>query len=86
MMGWSFGINSEGREVGYAIVATCDYKDQDGIKCTSVIDRGLAYCCGDMHDGGDYGCGEYFCYDHLNITEKGQLCEECERRLDDENN
>jgi len=71
-MGWGYGINSEGREVGYSIDATCDHKD-----CSKEIDRGLAYVCGDMHDGGEYGCGKYFCYDHLTVTKLGQLCKEC---------
>lgn len=78
-MGWSYGINSEGREVGYSVEATCD---EEG--CERKIDRGLAYVCGDMHDGGDYGCGEYFCYDHLYITEKGQFCKRCAERIDEE--
>ena len=71
-MGWSYGVNGEGREVGYSVSATCD---QEG--CYKEIDRGLAYVCGDMHDGGEYGCGDYFCYEHLFMTEVGQLCEKC---------
>lgn len=74
-MGWAYGHNSEGREIGYAVDAECDKKE-----CFKVIDRGLSYVCGDMHDGGDHGCGRYFCTEHLLITEKGQLCEECADR------
>lgn len=71
-MGWAYGLNSEGREVGYTITATCD---EEG--CHKAIDRGLAYVCGDMHDGGDYGCGKYFWHlvkeekvSHLRTTER----------------
>lgn len=62
-MGWSYGVNSRGREVGYSVDATCD---QDG--CEAKIDRGLAYVCGGMHDGGEDGCGDYFCSTHLFLT------------------
>jgi hypothetical protein len=58
-MGWGSGTNAAGREVGYAIDATCDEPD-----CTVEIDRGLAYVCGGMHDGAEHGCGGYFCSDH----------------------
>lgn len=59
-MGWAYGHNAEGREVGYSVAATCDL---DG--CDEKIDRGLAYVCGGMHDGGEFGCGRYFCPSHL---------------------
>lgn len=71
-MGWGYGINSEGREIGYDVSATCDHPG-----CNKEIHHGLAYVCGDMHDGGEHDCGEYFCYDHLKMTEIGQFCEEC---------
>lgn len=71
-MGWSYGHNAAGREVGYGIEATCDKPG-----CGASIDRGLAFVCGDMHDGGEHGCGAYFCSSHLLITRKGQLCEDC---------
>ena len=58
-MGWGYGINAEGREVGYSIEAECDYPD-----CHAKIDRGLSYVCGGMHDGGEWGCGKYFCSKH----------------------
>lgn len=79
-MGWGSGTNKDGREVGYMIEAVCD---KDG--CETKIDRGLAYVCGDMHDGGDYGCGKYFCLEHLVHFSPGagvhphSLCEECEK-------
>lgn len=62
-MGWGYGRNAEGREVGYTVEAICDADD-----CRAEIDRGLAYCCGGMHDGGEEGCGGYFCADHLLLT------------------
>lgn len=59
-MGWAHGINSEGREIGYGVAATCDHP-----KCEKEIHRGLAYCCGEL-DGvdGEHGCGLYFCGEH----------------------
>ncbi len=72
-MGWSGPMpNAEGRMVGYAVDAVCDAPG-----CEEAIDRGLAYVCGDMHDGGDYGCGLYFCGNHLFFGIPGQICEPC---------
>jgi hypothetical protein len=73
-MGWGSGTNATGREVGYLVFATCD---EDG--CGKQIDRGLAYCCGGMHDGGEEGCGRYFCESHLFFGQKfnSQLCDRC---------
>lgn len=60
-MGWATcGQDDLGRLIGYAYPATCD---QPG--CHEQIDRGLSYACGDMHGGGDHGCGRYFCGKHL---------------------
>ena len=59
-MGWAYGRNANGREVGYSVDAICDDPT-----CTTQIDRGLAYCCGGMHDGDEHGCGDYFCEKHL---------------------
>jgi hypothetical protein len=78
-MGWGYGVNTEGREVGYSVEATCDL---DG--CDAVIDRGLGYCCGGMHDGGKHGCGRYFCGEHLTmgIPLPEQMCDECAERFE----
>jgi hypothetical protein len=65
--------------VGYAVEATCD---QDG--CETKIDRGLAFVCGGMHDGGNFGCGSYFCYEHLLLGHPEQLCKKCVSAEDDE--
>ena len=73
-MGWGTGTNADGREVGYMVSGVCEAEG-----CGAEIDLGLAYVCGDMHDGGAYGCGRYFCYDHLNIAiAPEQLCTPCE--------
>lgn len=59
--------------MGYVWTALCDGKD-----CSEVIDRGLGYCCGGMHEGetvlshdGERSfttCGGYFCPAHLTTT------------------
>lgn len=85
-MGWSYcGTDSEGREIGYAIEATCD---KEG--CEAEIDRGLAYACGGYHGAGDDACDQYFCAAHLVFTLDGsgkisspQLCEECAERFEE---
>jgi len=88
-MGWAYGVNQEGREVGYGVGATCDTAG-----CDAEIDRGLAYVCGGMHDGDEHGCGRYFCGEHLSYWFKladpaddeseermsQQLCDECGQR------
>lgn len=86
-MGWAYGTNAEGREVGYSVEATCDL---DG--CDEKIDRGLAYVCGSMHDGDEFGCGQYFCPKHLFYVRLNsaideevfpQLCEACSDQVED---
>jgi hypothetical protein len=78
-MGWSIGFDSNwGRDVGYGVPATCDQ-----LGCGKPIDRGLAYVCGGQPYGGEYGCGLFFCTDHLmwpaGEEERGeeQLCQRC---------
>jgi hypothetical protein len=83
-MGWAdCGDDSQGRPIGYAFEATCDYPG-----CDEKIDRGLSFACGDMHGQTEYGCEEYFCNNHLNIgvtdpdgKSVGQLCPACYDRL-----
>ena len=58
--------------VGYAVSDICD---EPG--CDAEIDRGLAYVCGGMHDGGEHGCGHYYCYEHLYYGAQEQYCERC---------
>lgn len=74
-MGWSYGVLSDGREVGYAVPATCEARG-----CDEKINRGLAYLCGSMHGQDDgLGCGHYFCDEHLLVgTAAGNsMCEPC---------
>jgi hypothetical protein len=83
-MGWSDcgivkGNDCKERHAGYGIRGKCEYKG-----CTERIDHGLSYVCGDMHGGGDYGCGGYFCENHRCYTEKGQLCCKCMKVLESE--
>lgn len=59
-MGWSVGKNNEGRDVGYGVPAYCDHPG-----CNEEIDRGLGYICGSEPDGGDDGCGRFFCGKHM---------------------
>lgn len=74
-MGWSHCGNLDGREIGYGVPAMCD---EPG--CSEIINRGLAYLCGDMHGDGE-SCNGYFCYEHLGIV----LCRRCEEQQDEAN-
>ena len=67
--------------VGYAVAAVCD-EDY----CEAKIDRGLAYCCGGMHDGGEHGCGKYFCGEHMfmGIALPEQMCAACAKQYEAE--
>ena len=73
-MGWAdCGINPTWDvPMGYAYGGIC----MDDL-CTEEIDHGLAYVCGGMHEGGEAGCGRYFCRNHLYPGLPAQLCEEC---------
>lgn len=61
-MGWSVGWDYNwNRDIGYGVPAICDHPE-----CSEEIDRGLAYvCCGQQPHGGEYGCGLYFCSEHM---------------------
>ena len=43
-MGWSYGENMDGKEIGYSVEASCEHPG-----CDKKIDRGLAYACGGDH-------------------------------------
>lgn len=74
-MGWAYGVATDGREIGYGVKAKCDF-----IGCVAVIDRGLGYCCGSMHESSnDDGCGKYFCEQHRPMSVHG-----CEWQDEDE--
>ena len=81
-MRWSIGFDSNwGRDIGYGVPSNCDHP-----KCNNDIDRGLGYVCGSDPRGGEYGCGLYFCGQHLFYHQpRGsdrplQLCPRCVRR------
>jgi hypothetical protein len=85
-MGYAFGQNHRGEEIGYGIEAVCD---EDG--CTEEIDKGLAFCCGGMGGvKGEVGCGRYVCANHLFMgyrhparpDEYVQLCGACSEAED----
>lgn len=68
-MGWSIGYDKHWRrDIGYGVPAYCDHP-----MCNAEIDRGLAYVCGGAPEGGDKGCGLYFCEAHGG----GWLCPRC---------
>ncbi len=85
-MGWGSGINYKGEEIGYLHEAVCGYEG-----CGAEIDKGLSYCCGDLEGvGGERGCGDYFCSEHLfySFTDEdgkrsweGQRCPSCAERI-----
>jgi hypothetical protein len=81
-MGWAGPFQlADGRMGGYAVRASCDRED-----CEAEVDRGLAYVCGEMHDGDENSCGGYFCPDHLfmGIGLPNQMCEACADRYERE--
>ena len=68
-----------GRDLGYGVPAECDHP-----RCTARIDRGLAYLCGLEPGDEQYGCGLYFCPDHLVFSRRPrgldryvELCSRC---------
>jgi hypothetical protein len=72
---WAVGFDEHWqRDVGYGVPAICDSP-----RCKAAIDRGLAYVCGGDVNGGEKGCGLYFCYKHLFFNGGGgpQQCSRC---------
>tara|TARA_R110000772_G_scaffold249530_2_gene363977 strand:- start:90393 stop:90683 length:291 start_codon:yes stop_codon:yes gene_type:complete len=84
-MGWSYGHNLAGREIGYGVEAICDHPG-----CKEEIDRGLAYACGGEHDNTELSCDKYFCGKHLSISvldsdsNPGFICGQCAKELLDQ--
>lgn len=74
-MGYAYGINDKGREVGYSVQAKCDWPD-----CDTDIDRGMYFQCG----GGEQSqeevpyCCDFFCDKH----KPGEVCLKCEENLE----
>jgi hypothetical protein len=78
-MGWAHcGTDSDGREIGYSIQATCDHR-WGAQKCRRKIDRGLAYACGGMHGEDEVSCEGYFCARHLYYAPgiRPRVCRRC---------
>jgi len=71
--------NGEKIDAGYGVEAVCE---EDG--CAAGIDRGLYHLCGNMPGGDEYGCGGYYCGEHLYLgsgapVDEG-LCRRCDAR------
>jgi hypothetical protein len=72
-MGYGSYVLPDGREAGYMVEDICN---EDG--CTTEIDRGLGYLCGQTPGGDEYGCGGYYCGAHLFYgVGLCQLCTRC---------
>ncbi len=73
-MGYASYTLADGREAGYAVKDVCN---EHG--CTSSIDRGLDYLCGEVPGGQEGACSRYFCSLHLffSDTSPGQRCKRC---------
>lgn len=72
-MSWAIGYDSNWkRDIGYGVPAICDHPE-----CDAEIDRGLSYVCGGQPYGGEYGCGLYFCDEHLLIGDNATICHRC---------
>lgn len=72
-MSWARGIRDDGKEAGYDIDDVCGHPE-----CQEEIDRGISFTCGGveyLHSG--YGCGEWFCPNHLEFGTHGFLCYTC---------
>lgn len=73
--------NGETIQAGYGVEAVCE----EGV-CTEQIDRGLAHLCGAEPGGDEYGCGGYYCGQHLyggDGPAEG-LCSRCSKRHEKE--
>jgi hypothetical protein len=84
IMGWSYGIGEDRREIGYSVDATCDHPG-----CKEEIHRGLSYACGDQHGSDVCCCEKYFCEDHRRHWVKWddrtvRICDECASILRDD--
>lgn len=76
----SYTIYRNGQEIeaGYAVEDVCNKDD-----CPAKIDRGLDYLCGATPGGDEYGCGGYFCGEHMYSSLRDgepQCCTACRAR------
>ncbi|RPE44149.1 hypothetical protein EDD90_7379 [Streptomyces sp. Ag109_O5-1] len=79
---YTISRNGEEIEAGYAVETVCEKTG-----CKEQIDRGLAHLCGATPGGDEYGCGGYFCAEHLlgaPVPEASGQCEPCSKRYDAE--
>lgn len=75
-------IDGVERRMGYNIPCLCDFPS-----CIVLIDRGLAYLCGQHPGETEFGCGRYFCGKHMGYRRYGrgkhavriQNCDRCRR-------
>lgn len=67
-------LNGETIDAGYDVPDICH---QDG--CSTVIDRGLDFLCGERPGDNEpgHGCGRYFCNAHLYEEPEGQQGQRC---------
>lgn len=69
-MGWAIGYDDHWqRDIGYGVPAYCDHPG-----CKTEIDRGLGYVCGGAPEGGERGCGLFFCSAHQVGDEQTCAC------------
>jgi len=78
-MGWGYGVEPSGREIGYNVPAVCAHPE-----CNEKIDRGLGCACGDTHGAHENCCDEYFCEKHLIYSKHGFVCAECLKLTEEE--
>lgn len=73
-MSWSIGFDDNySRYIGYGVPSICDKPG-----CNERINRGVSYVCGGDFNGGDKGCGLYFCRKHLlEDRSDGPFCPRC---------
>jgi hypothetical protein len=73
--------NGKTIEAGYAVETVCE---EEG--CTEQIDRGLAHLCGAVPGGDEYGCGGYYCGQHLygGVGPAQGLCQRCSGHHEEE--
>jgi hypothetical protein len=83
-MSWSIGYDENWkRDIGYGVPAYCDHPG-----CNNKIHRGISYVCGHDIYGGEWGCGLFFCSQHLSHSNAGtnQCCERCSTLKKDSTN
>jgi hypothetical protein len=78
--------NGQKIEAGYGVETVCEEDN-----CEEKIDRGLAYLCGELPGGDEYGCGGYYCGKHLYMgsvdlrsSVNVDLCARCTTRREEQ--